>query len=241
MLFTRYKDEIQKLPFKKTYSKEDLLHPGLLIEESGALQIYYSPHNEYVNSRAKVLILGITPGWAQMNKAITLARQLIGKIPDSEVLKRVKAEGRFSGPMRKNLAEMLDSIGLPERMGLDHSMMLFQEADTLLHTCSLVKYPAFYKGRNYTGHSPELSKSPFLTGYAEETLKTDIIPLDSPLIIPLGKAADSILAGWIKIGLINPENCLSGFPHPSGANGHRFRQLEERKEELSGKIRQYFR
>ncbi|PLR72582.1 hypothetical protein [Bacillus sp. UMB0728] len=240
MLFTRYKEEIKKLPLKETYTKEDLLHPGLLIEKYGALQIYYSPHNEYVNSRAQVLILGITPGWAQMNKSITLARHLIGKVPDSEMLKRVKAEGRFSGPMRKNLAEMLDSIGLAECLGIDYSMKLFHDDDSILHTSSLVKYPVFNKGNNYTGHDPELSRSPFLLSYAEETFRTDIQPLDSPLIIPLGKAADSILEGWINSGLIKPELCLSGFPHPSGANGHRFRHLEEKKEELAGKIRKYF-
>jgi hypothetical protein len=194
-----------------------------------------------VNHEAKILILGITPGWEQMKTAVTLARHLIGKVPEQELLKKVKAEGRFSGPMRRNLAGMLDSIGLAEWTGLDDSMMLFHEAEALLHTCSLVKYPAFHKGKNYTGHSPELSRSPFLMGYAEETLRTDILPLVSPLVIPLGMAAGSIVEGWIKEGLIKAENCLSGFPHPSGANGHRFRQLEAKKEELSGKVRQYFR
>jgi hypothetical protein len=62
---------------------------------------------------------------------------------------------------------------------------------------------------------------PFLLGFSHDTLRTDILPLNKPLIIPLGKAVESVLEQFIKEGSISESQCLMGFPHPSGANGHR--------------------
>ena len=54
-------------------SKEQLLVKELLIQEDKDMAIYYVPY-EYVNKRAKVMIIGITPGFTQMELAIRCAR-----------------------------------------------------------------------------------------------------------------------------------------------------------------------
>ena len=44
----------------------------------------------------------------------------------------------------------------------------------------------------------------------------------------------------IKDNLIKEEQCLLGFPHPSGANGHRKKQFEENKMKLLRIVEEYF-
>ena len=58
--------------------------------------------------------------------------------------------------------------------------------------------------------------------------------------IPLGKAVEEILECMVQENILKSEQCLFGFPHPSGANGHRKKQLEENKENLKKKIEDYF-
>ncbi|MGL5649911.1 MAG: hypothetical protein ACRDDY_18930, partial [Clostridium sp.] len=69
-----YKEVIKKLPLKNKYDKEELLIDDLLVEKEGNIEIYYAPHNEYLNKKAKVFIVGITPGFQQMSMAISTAR-----------------------------------------------------------------------------------------------------------------------------------------------------------------------
>ena len=54
---------IKQLPLKKKYTKDELLISELLIEKQNDLEIYYAPHNEYLNPNAKLFIVGITPGF----------------------------------------------------------------------------------------------------------------------------------------------------------------------------------
>ena len=65
-----YKDKIKKLPLKDKYTKEELLIEDFLIEKRGNIEIYYATHNEYINPKAKILIVGISPGFVQMNISI---------------------------------------------------------------------------------------------------------------------------------------------------------------------------
>ena len=57
-----YKEAIKKLPLKDKYTKEELLTDDFLVDKEGNIEIYYAPHNEYINPKAKVFIIGITPG-----------------------------------------------------------------------------------------------------------------------------------------------------------------------------------
>ncbi|MBQ4164159.1 MAG: hypothetical protein IJD87_03660, partial [Turicibacter sp.] len=99
-----YIDIIKKLPIKKKYTKDELLIPELLVEKEGEIEIYYAPHNEYINPKAKIFIVGITPGFEQLSTAIAEARVCIEDDIPLEVMKyRCKVAGRFSGSLRHNL------------------------------------------------------------------------------------------------------------------------------------------
>jgi hypothetical protein len=241
MLFNQYVKAIKELPNKERYEKKDLLTPSFLIQRQGDLEIYFSAHNEYINGQAKVIILGITPGWSQMEKSIRLTKNLLEQDFDmEEIYKIVKKECRFAGSMRTNLIQMLDELELHKYLLLHSCEDLFGNRDDLLHTVSLIKYPVFQHGRNYTGHQPPIQKSPFLMELAQETISTDLLPLDKPLIIALGKAVELALEPYFKNGKLNKNQCLLGFPHPSGANGHRHKQFKEAKNELRDKLCYFF-
>lgn len=59
--------------------------------------------------------------------------------------------------------------------------------------------------------------------------------------IPLGKSVEEVLECMVQENILRREQCLFVFPHPSGANGHRKKQLEENKEDLKRKIKDYWR
>ena len=228
-----YIDKIKSLPIKSKYTKEEILTENFLIDRDGNLEIYYAPHNEYINQKAKVFIIGITPGFQQMSTALATARYGIEKDKSLEEIQyECKVAGRFSGSLRKNIISMLDEIKLNEALGILSCDELFKDKDYLLHTTSLIPYSVFSKGNNYTGHSPKLIKSDFLMKYVYENISYNIENLNEVLIIPLGKAVEEVLDNLVNKNIIKESQILRGFPHPSGANGHRLVQLSENKENM---------
>lgn len=231
-----YKDKINNLPIKDKYTKEELLIEDFLIDKENNMEIYYAPHNEYVNPKAKILIVGITPGFVQMNTAISTARKELENSNDiGEIQYKCKVAGRFSGSLRKNIISMLDEIKLNDVLRLKSCSELFDNKDYLMHTVSLIPYPVFVKKQNYTGHTPKLLKSNFLMKYIRENFINEIHKLEyfeDILLIPLGKAVEEVLCKLKEEGFIKENQILSGFPHPSGANVNRLVQLEENKESM---------
>ncbi|WP_026478465.1 hypothetical protein [Alkaliphilus transvaalensis] len=240
-LLKDYERIITSLPEKDQYLLSDLLIPDLLIEEEGKLQIYYATHNEFINIEAKILIIGITPGWVQMEKSIRTARKCLIEGRSLEETARIcKKESRFYGTMRMNIINMLDELRLHEYLGMKNNKELFNDHCPYLHTVSLIPYPVFVNRKNYTGHSPKIINSKFLMKYVNLTVEKDLKPLKRPLIVPLGRAVEEVLLSLIGEGKIDREQCLVGFPHPSGANGHRLKQFKEGKERMTNIIDTYF-
>ena len=236
-----YLDKIKDLPLKSKYTKDGLLTSDFLIETEDTIEIYYAPHNEYLNPQAKVFIVGITPGFEQMSTAIAEARKCLEEeMRVEEIQYRCKVAGRFSGSLRQNLIKMLSDLNLVNYLGISDSSELFSTHDELLHTISLIPYSVFVKGKNYTGHSPKLLKSPFLMKYVYQNFVNELKQLEDVLIIPLGKGVEEVLLHLAGEGLINEKQILKGFPHPSGANAHRFKQFEENKLFMMEEIEDWF-
>lgn len=239
---TDYKTAMLKLPADRPLSKEDLLNDSFLVARSGELEVYYSPHNEYVNEEADIVIMGLTPGWAQMKIAYEEVLQCFALgLSDAEACKRAKHAARFAGPMRSNLIELLDELGLHRFTCLSSSEELFGKAGHRLHTFSILRYPVFKHKSNYSGSSPRLAATPFLINWACQSIEQELQRLPKqPLIIPLGKAVISVLEVLVREGMLAKERVLWGFPHPSGANAHRKRQLLQNKSSMLGMLQQYF-
>lgn len=238
-----YEEVIKRLPIKDKYGKDELLIDDFLIEREGNIEIYYAPHNEYLNPKAKVFIIGITPGFQQMSTAISTARKELELGTDIEEIQyKCKVAGRFSGGLRKNIISMLDDIRLNDALSINSCSALFEDKDYLLHTVSLIPYPVFVKKQNYSGHTPKLLKSEFLMKYVYDNFIKELKDIENfkdILIIPLGKAVEEVLHKLSEEGIINTRQILKGFPHPSGANVNRVVQLEENKEDLIKQIKEF--
>ncbi|TXC89335.1 hypothetical protein FS935_17835 [Metabacillus litoralis] len=233
-----YLPSILTLNSTKTLTKDDLLTDKFLIAKEDQLSMYYSPHNEYINKSAKIVIVGITPGWVQMKEAYT---QLIKSINHNhsieQSLKAAKMAASFSGNMKKNLVDMLDQCSINEISQSYSTSSLFHEHRHLLHTTSIIKYPVFLKEKNYTGHKPSIISSPLLSSYAFHEFSKELEQIQSPaLIIPLGKTVEHLIKQLLSRGKHLEHTYLYGFPHPSGANGHRKKQFEEQKQTLKNLV-----
>ena len=240
-----YKEAIKELPLKNKYTRDELLIDKFLLDKENNIEIYYAPHNEYLNPKAKVFIIGITPGFQQMSTAIGTARKEL-EVSDNieEIQYKCKVAARFSGSLRKNIISMLDGIELNNMFNLKSCSQLFDEDDYLLHTISLIPYPVFVKGENYTGHTPKLIKSQFLMKYIYDNFINELKKLEKSeeiLLIPLGKAVEEVLIKLKEDGVIKEEQILLGFPHPSGANVNRVTQFENNQESMIKFIKKNFK
>lgn len=239
-----YIDIIKRLPLKDKYTREELLIDDFLIDKKDNIEIYYAPHNEYINPKAKVFLVGITPGFLQMSMAIAAARKELEISDDiKEIQYKCKVTGRFSGSLRKNLVDMLNEVELNKALNIKDCSSLFGEDDYLLHTVSLVPYPVFIKKQNYSGHTPKLIKSDFLMKYIYDNFINELKGLDNfdeiPLI-PMGRAVEEVLEKLSEEKIINKNQIVKGFPHPSGANVNRIPQLNENKDKIIKLIKEKF-
>jgi len=238
--FTQYKQAIRSLPGGVALSKEHLLVGDFLMAQSGALHMYYAPHNEYIRDGARICVIGLTPGWSQMRVAMQTAKASLAEgLPDEEVCRRAKEAAAFAGTMRLHLIGMLDALELHRHLGVASCGELFGAQRDLLHTTSLLRYPVFVGARNYSGAHPPLLSNPFLTSAALDA-QQELGWLPQALIIPLGKTVEQVLRLLVRQERLDAGRILWGFPHPSGANGHRQKQFAEQRETMRRMIETWF-
>lgn len=196
------------------------LDPNLLMSRDGSLSVYYAPF-EWVNPRARVVLVGITPGRIQAANALAEAKHaLLEGDAHEDILRRAKATGAFSGPMRPNLIALMDCIGLNTWLGLTSCVELFNGAVDLLQTASILQFPVFQNGENYNG-TPDPIKHPFLRTFVEEHFGQMCGQLPEAVFVPLGPVPAKALAWLSAKGVLSPDKVLDGLPHPSGANAER--------------------
>jgi hypothetical protein len=237
--FERFRDAIAKLPAGLT--EDEAVSADLRVFEDEKIALYYSPF-DYVNERARVILMGITPGKHQHWKACSVARDALTQgLSDMEALRRAKQSGSFSGPMRKNLVTMLDGIGLNLALGLGSTSWLFEDAGAhALFSTSAVSFTVLVRGRNYTGSTPRLLGHPVLRRVVEEVFAHGVSRVPAALIIPLGKVATEVADHLVALDKIEGRRILRDFPHPSGGNGHRVREYNESRRALTRGVEEWF-
>lgn len=240
-MLQRFLPAIQTLPKDRPLTKKDLLTASFLIEKHKDICMYYAPHNEYINNTAKIVIVGITPGWHQMQSALEQFVKSYTSGKTVEVcLKESKKAAGFAGSMRKNLIDMLNGCGIPEVFDLPAPAYLFEAHWHFVHTTSIIKYPVFIKGKNYTGHQPPISRSSLLQDYAYKEFPRELASIqENALVIPLGKTVEQVIGRLAEYNQLPPHRYLTGFPHPSGANGHRTKQFQMHKKQLQDEVRRW--
>src|SRR5699024_5673084 len=125
-------------------------------------------------------------------------------VPLSELIQRTKKAACFSGTMRPNLIDMLDACGVQTARHLHSSRFFFSDAHHLLHTTSIIKYPVFVYGNNYTGYTPKIAQSTLLTKYAYTMFPKEIEQIKGDyLLVPLGKTVSEVIQTFIQQGKIS--------------------------------------
>lgn len=194
----------------------------------GALTMHYAPF-DWVNTDARVVIVGITPGVQQAVNALREYRQqLVNGADRDEALRAAKSTGSFSGPMRNNLVSLLDYARVNEWLGIGTCASLFGPHQHLVHTTSLLNYPVLVNGANYSG-TPDMMRTACLRDVVESCFVPAIRRLNNPLLIPLGPKVENVLGILEKRGLLESANVLPGIPHPSGANAERIAYMLRKK------------
>jgi hypothetical protein len=239
-LVTQFLPALATLPANRRLTKDDLLAAQLLLHQEGPLEIYYAPF-DYVNADAKVVLIGITPGWQQIQIAYRAAQQgLADGTTPQQICQRAKVSASFAGTMRRNLIAMLDEVGLPNVLHIPSSSALFDTHRALIHTTAAIRYPVLAEGKNYTGHHPALLQTAILRRFVLEVLAEELQLTSTALIIALGTCVSDVVRLLISKGLIKADRCVLDFPHPSGANRHRSKQFGQFRGVLAKSVQQWF-
>ena len=188
------------------------------IRSGRMLESIYAPF-DHIERGADLAIVGITPGAACAEDALTAARAALKRGADLPTAARqAKLAASFSGNVRANLAGMLDAVGAPGWFGIHCSDDLFGYASHQVHFTSALRNPVFVQGQHYTGR-PNLLKQASLRAIVEDTLAAEVRALPNAWWLPLWDVPGEALYYLVAIGVLAPDRLLSPIPHPSASNG----------------------
>ena len=213
---SKFLNQIRSL---KKINKSTIKNKNFLIKREDNIEIYYAPF-DYINSKAKIMIVGITPGLQQM-------LQSFEAVNEGRSLKEVKDLSSFKGSMRTTLIKYLDALNINKKLKIKSCESLFNINSKYLHSTSLIKYPVFDKGRNYSGSG--LLKKKILLDFLEAHFVKELKKLDKTIIVPLGNTVSSTIDYLNNEFKLNLKCFLKGFPHPSGLNVRKDIQFRENK------------
>ena len=212
----KYLNQIRIL---KKINKSTITSHKFLFKKEGNIKVYYAPF-DYFNSKAKIMIVGITPGFQQMLQSFQV-------INEGKSLKEVKDLSSFKGSMRTSLIKYLDELEVNKKLRIKSCESLFNKNSKYLHTTSLVKYPVFDQGKNYSGSN--ILKKKILIEFIEKNFLKELKTLKKAIIIPLGNTVSSTIEYLNNKYDLKLACFLKGFPHPSGANARKNIQFKENK------------
>ena len=212
-----------KIPdeFKRTLVTRGKSAVPLTLGSEGRYSLEYVPF-DHVNSDARLVIIGITPGPTQRDDAYDETRRLLARgLPDEEILSGVKKYAAFGGPsMRPNLERMIDALGIMSLLGGGRAAELWQARSHLLHATSVVPHAAFVGKKPFAGSFEEIQR----VGLLRRCFERDFLPTLSRLphdahYIGLGPTPAAALAFAAEKGFIEPGRILGWLAHPSSQGG----------------------
>ena len=210
---------IQHIKKLETINPKSVKDKKFLLEKEKNIEIYYAPF-DFINSKAKIVIVGITPGLQQMLQSYEVINQ-------GKSLKEVKDLSSFKGSMRTGLIKYLDELEINTILKIKSCESLFNKNSQYLHTTSLVKYPVFDKGKNYSGTN--ILKKKMLLDFIEKNFLKELKTLKKSIVVPLGNTVSSTIEYLNDKYDLKLACFLKGFPHPSGANARKNIQFKENK------------
>ena len=220
-----------------TYQEGSPFADNLLIESQGEIGVFFSPF-EHVNTQARVVLVGISPGATQANNANLKAKELLNAGESlGAVSEQAKLTGAFSGALRNNLIRLLDYVGINQKLNISSCESLFGDDSHLLHSTSVFRYPTLLSGKPISSANKGLT-NPLLKSIIDDCLTDEFSKLSqSAFYLPMGQGVDKILLNLCEQGGLSRNQLLIGLPHPSGANAERIAYFlgSKTKNELSNK------
>lgn len=164
----------------------------------------------YQNTKAKVVIVGITPGNSQLKgdrKGLDL--------------REIKRKNAFAGSMRPNLINMLDYIGVNRLLEIESCRSLWEEDFDKVDMTSLLKEATYELKKDGSKMMfkdvKKIAKSEKLTTMLEEGFVRDCSNYEYfVLYVACGPGVYDVLKKLNEEGKIN--GFVAGIAHPSGAN-----------------------
>jgi hypothetical protein len=206
---------------------------GFLLARTGRFEARYIPF-DYVNLEARVVLVGISPGFVQWKNAVRAAQQGLREgLPLPELLRAAKYTGAFSGAIRPNLVALLDHIGLHRWLGIASCASLFGTDAHLMHVTGALRQAIFVDGVNYNGASPNMLTTPLLQAQLLDYFGQEASLLPGAVFVPLGPKVSLALSWLARRGLLDEARILHGLPHPSGANMERIAYFLGRKDKAA--------
>jgi hypothetical protein len=221
-LFPDFADEVRTL--SDSAVADPRTHAPLLLHRTGVgsrmVEMIYAPF-DHINSAARIVIVGLTPGLQQARNALAAARTALrnGASIDGAAAE-AKVYASFSGPMRNNLVRLLDHIGIARTLGIGSTAELWGRRSDLVHFTSALRYPVFIDGQNWSGQ-PDMLRVPDMRGWLERYSGQELQMVREALFVPLGPKVTAALDHLASAGLLGSARVLRGLPHPSGANAER--------------------
>ena len=164
---------------------------------------------DYVNPKAKVVIVGITPGKSQMKKS------RVGKSA-----KEIKRENAFAGRMRPNLIRMLDAIGVNRLLNIKTCDTLWSTDFDQVQMTSLLTNATYYKGEMFKGTPSILSTPRLMKELMDGFVAHDCRGCKKAILyVALGSKVEKVLISLKKQGELTAP--IVTIPHASGFNGGR--------------------
>jgi hypothetical protein len=232
--FSDYAGLIAATDFTQVANAAGIPAPFLLAR-TGRIEAHYIPF-DYVNAGARVVVVGIAPGFVQWKNAMRAAQQGLREgLPLPELLRAAKYTGAFSGAIRPNLVALLDSVGLQHWLGIASCATLFGADAHLMHVTGALRHAIFVDGPdmnklNYNGASPNMLTTPLLQAQLLDYFGHEAAALREAVFVPLGPKVSLALSWLARRGLLDEARILHGIPHPSGANAERIAYFLGRKD-----------
>jgi hypothetical protein len=230
--FSRFRDILLQTDAGAVRAAADI-PPAFLLAREGTLSAHYIPF-DYLNPGARVVVVGITPGFLQWRNAVREARrQLELGASEQQVLRAAKYTGAFSGAIRPNLVALLDDVGLQRWLGIGSCATLFGEHAHLMHVTAVLRQPIFVNGANYNGANPNMVTTPMLQAQMLDYFAPEASATPDAVFVPLGPKVSLALSWLARRGVLDEARILHGVPHPSGANAERIAYFLGRKEKAA--------
>lgn len=228
LLFDRHAPAIRALDLARIAKPADI-PDTFLLARAGRYSSYYLPF-ESVNRAARVVVVGISPGFVQWKIAMAEAqRQLAAGAARDDVLRAARQTGAFSGAIRPNFVALLDAIGVQRWLGIASCATLFGTDAHLVHIGAILRHSVFVDGKNYSG-TPAMPRQAFLRDEVMRYFAHEAALLPDALYIPMGASVSEGLEWLAAQGVLRADRILHGLPHPSGANAERVAYFLGRKE-----------